>query len=151
MLVSPAYAQASGAGGGDVFVSLLPLVLIFIVFYFLLIRPQQQKMKQHKAMLEALKKGDQVLTGGGIVGKVTRVDPDGMVMVEIAQGVQVKVLKGTISDVMSKPAPAANANAAAAGSGQPTGGAGQASGNAAPTPGASEPASAGFLSRLFKR
>lgn len=144
MLVSPAYAQASGAGGGDVFVSLLPLVLIFIVFYFLLIRPQQQKMKQHKAMLEALKKGDQVLTGGGIVGKVTRVDPDGMVMVEIAQGVQVKVVKGTISDVMTKPAPAANANAAAAGPGQPSGG-------AAPAPGPGEAASGGFLSRLFKR
>lgn len=144
MLVSPAYAQASGAGGGDVFVSLLPLVLIFIVFYFLLIRPQQQKMKQHKAMLEALKKGDQVLTGGGIVGKVTRVDPDGMVMVEIAQGVQVKVVKGTISDVVTKPAPAANANAAAAGPGQPSGG-------AAPAPGPGEAASGGFLSRLFKR
>lgn len=144
MLVSPAYAQASGAGGGDVFVSLLPLVLIFIVFYFLLIRPQQQKMKQHKAMLEALKKGDQVLTGGGIVGKVTRVDPDGMVMVEIAQGVQVKVVKGTISDVMTKPAPAANANAAAAGPDQPSGG-------AAPAPGPGEAASGGFLSRLFKR
>jgi len=132
MLVSPAYAQASGAGGGDVFVSLMPLVLIFIVFYFLLIRPQQQKMKQHKAMLEALKKGDQVLTGGGILGKVTRIDPDGMVMVEIAQGVQVKVVKGTISDVLTKPAPAANENA-----GAPSGSAG--------------PGAGGFLSRFFKR
>jgi preprotein translocase subunit YajC len=131
MLVSPAYAQGSGAAGGDVFVSLLPLVLIFIVFYFLLIRPQQQKMKQHRSMLEALKKGDQVLTGGGIVGKVTRVDADGMVMVEIAQGVQVKVAKGTISDLLNKPAPAANENAgAAAGSGG---------------------AGGGLLSRLFKR
>lgn len=128
MLVSPAYAQASGAGGGDVFVSLMPLVLIFIVFYFLLIRPQQQKMKQHRAMLDALKKGDQVLTGGGIVGKVTRVDPDGMVMVEIAQGVQVKIAKGTISDVLTKPAPAANESA-----------------------GAPSSAMGGFLSRLFKR
>jgi preprotein translocase subunit YajC len=132
MLVSPAYAQASGAGGGDVFVSLLPLVLIFIVFYFLLIRPQQQKMKQHKAMLDALKKGDQVLTGGGILGKVTRVDPDGMVMVEIAQGVQVKVVKSTISDVLTKPAPAANENA-----GAPSG--------------ATGPGVGGLLSRLFKR
>ncbi len=130
MLVSPAYAQASGAGGGDVFVSLLPLVLIFIVFYFLLIRPQQQKMKQHRAMLEALKKGDQVVTGGGIVGKITRVDADGMVMVEIAPNVQVKIVKGTITDVLNKPAPAANENA----------------GTAAAAPGAG-----GFLSRLFKR
>lgn len=130
MLVSPAYAQASGAAGGDVFVSLLPLVLIFIVFYFLLIRPQQQKMKQHKAMLDALKKGDQVLTGGGIVGKVTRVDADGMVMVEIAQGVQVKVAKGTISDLLTKPVPTANENAGAPASGA---------------------AGGGFLSRLFKR
>ncbi|MDW8369313.1 MAG: preprotein translocase subunit YajC [Geminicoccaceae bacterium] len=134
-MISPAYAQAPGAGGGDVFVSLLPLVLIFIVFYFLLIRPQQQKMKQHRAMLEALKKGDQVLTGGGIVGKVTRVDPDGMVSVEIAQGVQVKVAKATISDVLTKPAPAANEN----------------SGAASP-PGAGQgPQAGGLLSKLFKR
>ncbi|MCS6778959.1 MAG: preprotein translocase subunit YajC [Geminicoccaceae bacterium] len=134
-MISPAYAQAPGAGGGDVFVSLLPLVLIFIVFYFLLIRPQQQKMKQHRAMLEALKKGDQVLTGGGIVGKVTRVDPDGMVSVEIAQGVQVKVAKATISDVLTKPAPAANEN----------------SGAASPPGSGQAPQSGGFLSKLFKR
>ncbi|MCS6879383.1 MAG: preprotein translocase subunit YajC [Geminicoccaceae bacterium] len=129
-MISPAFAQAQGAGGGDVFVSLLPLVLIFIVFYFLLIRPQQQKMKQHRAMLDALKKGDQVLTGGGIFGKVTRIDPDGTVMVEIAQGVVVKVAKGTISDVLTKPAPAAPEGAA---------------------PSGPQPGSGGLLSRFFKR
>lgn len=130
MLISPAYAQATGAQGGDLFVSLMPLVLIFVVFYFLLIRPQQQKMKQHRQMIEALKKGDQVMTAGGIVGRVVRVDPDGMAMVEIAPNVQVKVAKGTISDVLNKPVPTpSNQNA-------PTG----------PRTGAG-----GFLDKLFKR
>ena len=75
MLISPAYAQAAApAAGGDMFMSLLPLVLMFAVFYFLLIRPQQSKMKQHRAMIENLKKGDQIVTAGGIVGKIARVE-----------------------------------------------------------------------------
>lgn len=117
MLISPAYAQAPGAPGGDLFVSLLPLILIFVVFYFLLIRPQQQKMKAHRQMVENIKKGDQVLTAGGIVGKVNRVEAEGMVIVEIAQGVQVKVARGTISDVLNKPAPGSNDNASQASGG----------------------------------
>ena len=115
MLISPAYAQAAGGQGGDLFVSLMPLVLIFVVFYFLLIRPQQTKMKQHRQLIESIKKGDQVLTGGGIVGRVTRVEADGMAMVEIAQGVQVKVARSTITDVLNKPQPAANQNASGLG------------------------------------
>ncbi len=110
MLISPAYAQAAGGQGGDLFVSLMPLVLIFVVFYFLLIRPQQTKMKQHRQLIESIKKGDQVLTGGGIIGRVTRVEADGMAMVEIAQGVQVKVARSTITDVLNKPQPASNQN-----------------------------------------
>ena len=77
MLISPAYAQAAApaaGGGGDIIMSLLPLVLIFAVFYFLMIRPQQNKMKQHREMIENIKKGDQIVTAGGIVGKVVRVD-----------------------------------------------------------------------------
>ena len=75
MLISPAYAQAAApAAGGDMLMSLAPLLLIFVVFYFLLIRPQQTKLKQHRAMIENLKKGDQIVTAGGMVGKVMRVD-----------------------------------------------------------------------------
>ena len=114
MLISPAYAQAGGAaGGGDFFVSLMPLILIFVVFYFLLIRPQQQKVKLHRQMIENLKKGDQVVTAGGILGKITRVDAgETTVQVEIAPNVQVKVARHTISEVVGKPAPATNDNRA---------------------------------------
>lgn len=101
MLISEAYAQAAG-GTTDMLTSLLPLVLIFVVFYFLLIRPQQKKMKEHKAMIEAVRRGDVVTTSGGIVGKVTKVQEDGLVQIEIAEGVKVKVVKGTISEVRSK-------------------------------------------------
>lgn len=111
MLISPAYAQAApGAGGGDLFVSLLPLLLIFVVFYFLLIRPQQQKAKTHRQMIEGVKKGDQILTGGGIIGRVTRVEADTTILVEIAPNVVVKVERGTIAGLITKPAPASNEN-----------------------------------------
>ena len=125
MLISPAHAQAAGpAGGGDMFMSLLPLVLIFVVFYFLLIRPQQAKMKQHRDMIENLKKGDQIVTAGGIIGKITRVDAgEGMLQVEIAPNVQVKVARGTVADLLGKPVPAASnenrTTAAASGGGGP--------------------------------
>jgi preprotein translocase subunit YajC len=101
MLISEAYAQATG-GTTDMLTSLLPLVLIFVVFYFLLIRPQQKKMKDHKAMIEAVRRGDIVTTAGGIIGKVLKVQDDGIVQVEIAEGVKVKVLKGTIGEVRAK-------------------------------------------------
>ena len=107
MFATPAYAQAAGAGAGSAFASFIPLILIFAIMYFLLIRPQQKKLKEHKAMVEALRRGDQVVTQGGIVGKVTKVQEDGMVEVEIAEGVKVKVIKGTISQVMNKTEPAA--------------------------------------------
>lgn len=101
MLISEAYAQAGG-GTTDMLTSLLPLVLIFVVFYFLLIRPQQKKMKEHKAMIEAVRRGDVVTTSGGIIGKVAKVQEDGIVQLEIAEGVKVKVVKGTISEVRAK-------------------------------------------------
>ncbi len=102
MFISPAYAQAAGAasGGSTAFLfQMAPLVLIFGIFYFLMIRPQQTAMKAHKAKIAAVKKGDSVVTGGGLVGKVTRVD-DEQVEIEIASGVKVKAIKGTLSDVM---------------------------------------------------
>ncbi len=102
MFVSPAYAQAAGGGGGDMLVSFLPLILIFVVFWFFLIRPQQQKMKQHRELVAGLKRGDQVVTGGGLMGRVTKELDDNTVQVEIAEGVRVKVVRGTITDVVSK-------------------------------------------------
>ncbi|MEG3617913.1 preprotein translocase subunit YajC [Magnetovibrio sp. PR-2] len=103
MLISEAYAQAAGgAGGGDLFAQLMPLVLIFVVFYFLLIRPQQQRMKKHKEMLGTLRRGDKVVTGGGIVAKVTKVREDNDVELEIADGVKITVVRDTIATVEAK-------------------------------------------------
>lgn len=107
MFATPAFAQAAGAGAGSAFASFIPLILIFAIMYFLLIRPQQKKMKEHKAMVEALRRGDQILTQGGIVGKVTKVQEDGLLEVEIAEGVKVKIMRHTIVQVMSKTEPAA--------------------------------------------
>jgi preprotein translocase subunit YajC len=106
MLISPAYAQAAGGGGDGAFLQLLPLVLIFVVFYFLLIRPQQKKMKMHRGMVSALKRGDKVVTGGGLYGTVTKVISDHELQVELAEGVRVKVVRSTIQEVLSKPEPA---------------------------------------------
>ena len=104
MFVTPAYAQA--AGGGDVFTSLvIPMFLIFGIMYFLLIRPQQKKLKEHQAMIEALRRGDSVVTAGGIVGKVVKVI-DEEIELEVAKGVNIRVVKATISQVRSKTEPA---------------------------------------------
>jgi len=84
----------------------LPLILIFAIMWFLLIRPQQKKMKEHKAMIEALRRGDQVVTQGGVIGKVAKVKDDDEIEVEIAQGVKVRVVKSTVSQVLSKTEPA---------------------------------------------
>lgn len=104
MLISPAYAQGIGGGLGGIG-GLLPLVLIFVVFYFLLIRPQQKKVRSHRDMVGAVRRGDSVVTGGGIIGKVTKVIDDDRLQVEIADGVRVQVAKGTISDVVSRGQP----------------------------------------------
>ena len=118
MLISPAYAQAAGAPANDIFVSMMPLLLIFVVFYFLLIRPQQSRAKAHQQMVDNLKRGDQVVTGGGIFGKVTRVEAgEATVIVEIAPNTQVKVARSTITEVIGKPQPATNDNKAVAAGG----------------------------------
>ncbi|MSP19931.1 MAG: preprotein translocase subunit YajC [Alphaproteobacteria bacterium] len=106
MFVTPAYAQAQGATGVESLSYFLPIILIMIVFYFLLFRPQQKKAKEHKDMVEAVKRGDQVITAGGIVGKVIKVGEEGRITVEIAPNVKVEVLRGTLADVLSKPVPA---------------------------------------------
>jgi preprotein translocase subunit YajC len=105
MFVTPAYAQATGGGGAGGLEAFLPLILIFVVFYFLLIRPQQKKMKDHKVMLGAIRRGDKVVTGGGIVGTVTKVIDDHEVVVEIADEVKVRVQRHLISSVLAKTEP----------------------------------------------
>jgi preprotein translocase subunit YajC len=107
MWISTAYAQGSGMFDQNALIQFLPLILIFVVFYFLLIRPQQRKTKDHKTMLDALRRGDRVVTGGGIIGTVARVENPEEVTVDIADGVRVRVLRSTISSVLAKPDPVA--------------------------------------------
>ena len=103
MLISEAWAQAGGgAGGGDFLVQLFPLILIFVVFYFLLIRPQQAKVKAQREMLSGVKRGDRVVTGGGIIGLVTKVISDNEIQVELAEGVRVRIIKQTITDIVAR-------------------------------------------------
>jgi len=102
LLPASAFAQAAPAEGSPI-ASLIPLLLIFCVFYFLLIRPQQKRFKEHQTMITELKKGDDVVTSGGILGKITKLDDDAHVIVQIAQGVEVKVVKSTISSLSVKP------------------------------------------------
>ena len=99
-LISDAYAQVGGEAGGSLF-SLLPLGVIFVLFYFLLIRPQQKRAKQHKEMVAALSKGEEVVTNGGLLGKVIEVD-DNFITVEISSGLNVKVQRQAVSQVMPK-------------------------------------------------
>jgi preprotein translocase subunit YajC len=106
MFISPAYAQAAGESG-SAFGAFVPLILIFVIFYFLLIRPQQKKVTKHKAMLEAVRRGDRIVNNGGIVGLVTKILPDERaLMVEIAENVKVKIMLDMVSSVMSKTEPA---------------------------------------------
>ncbi|GGE22849.1 preprotein translocase subunit YajC [Primorskyibacter flagellatus] len=91
---------------GGAIAQFLPLILIFAIMYFLLIRPQQKKLKDHQAMVNAVRRGDLVVTQGGIIGKVVKVREDGEVEVEIAEGVKVRVIKSTLADVKSKTEPA---------------------------------------------
>ncbi|MFQ6552786.1 preprotein translocase subunit YajC [Aestuariibius insulae] len=91
---------------GGAFAQFVPLILIFAIMYFLIIRPQQKKLKDHQAMVEALRRGDQVVTQGGLIGKVQKVKDDGEIEVEISSGVTVRVVKATIAQVLNKTEPA---------------------------------------------
>ena len=92
--------------GGGALAQFIPLILIFAIMYFLLIRPQQKKLKAHQAMVQALRRGDQVVTQGGVIGKVSKVKEDDEIELEIATGVKVRVIKTTIAQVLSKTEPA---------------------------------------------
>ena len=115
LLISQAYAQGQGGfldSGG--IIQLMPIAAIVVVFYFMLIRPQQKKAKQHRELLGQLRRGDRVVTGGGIIGTVSKVVNDAELQVEIAEGVRVRVLRATVTDVLAKtePRPADEADAA---------------------------------------
>ncbi|MDO5529487.1 MAG: preprotein translocase subunit YajC [Paracoccus sp. (in: a-proteobacteria)] len=102
MFVTPAYAQA--AGGGDFIGSfLVPMALLFIIMYFLILRPQQKRLRQHREMVDGLKRGDEIVTQGGLIGKITDVK-DAEVTVEIAQGVKVRVVRATVAQNVNKTA-----------------------------------------------
>lgn len=133
MLISPAYAQGFGGAEGAMIMQILPILLIFAVFYFLLIRPQQRKVREHKEMVSALRRGDRVVTAGGIIGSVAKVVNDAEVLVEIAEGVRVRVVRAQISEVVSKTTPAGTAA-------PPPPAANKADNDSEPTPTAAPPA-----------
>ena len=108
MLISPAYAQGMGLGGDNMLVSLLPFILIFVIMYFLILRPQQKRVKMHQEMVKNLRRGDTVVTSGGLIGKVAKVD-DSEIQVELAEGVRVRVVRGSISEVRAKGEPVKDA------------------------------------------
>jgi preprotein translocase subunit YajC len=107
MFISPAYAQAPGGGGmGEIVNLLIPMLMVFVIFYFFMIRPQQQRMKQHRAAVDAIRRGDTVVTSGGIVGKVTKVaEGAAEIEVEIADNTRVRVIKNTVAEVRTKGEP----------------------------------------------
>ena len=107
MLITPAYAQAAGGDTSGMLVQLAPLALIFVVFYFLLIRPQQTKAKQHRTMLDALRRGDRIVTGGGLIGTVAKIVSNDEVQIDLAENMRVRVVRSTIAQVMAKPEPVA--------------------------------------------
>lgn len=106
MIITPAYAQAAGGGSGDIFLQLLPFILIFVIMWFLIIRPQQKRVKAHQELVKNLRRGDTVITNGGITGKISKVVDDNEIEVEIAEGVRVRVIRGMVADVRAKGEPA---------------------------------------------
>jgi preprotein translocase subunit YajC len=105
MLITPAYAQVPGLGGDTMLVSLLPFILIFVIMYFLILRPQQKRVKQHQEMVKNIRRGDTVVTSGGLLGKVTKVVDDDQVEIEIGEDVRVRQLRQMIAEVRAKGEP----------------------------------------------
>ena len=106
MLVTEAYAQTGAVGGGaDMLIQFLPFVLIFVIMYFLILRPQRQKQQRHKEMIANVRRGDTIVTTGGLIGKVVKVVDEGEVQVELAEGVKVRVVRGMIAEVRAKGEP----------------------------------------------
>ena len=107
LLITPAYAQAAGtASGMETMIQFVPFVLIFVIMWFLIIRPQQRRAREHQTMIGAVRRGDTVVSSGGIVGKVTKANEgDGEIEIEIADGIRVKLVRGMIAEVRTKGEP----------------------------------------------
>jgi preprotein translocase subunit YajC len=106
MFISPAFAQgAPAAGGSDLILSLMPFVLIFIIMYFLILRPQQKRVKMHQEMIKNLRRGDTVVTSGGLIGKITKVVDDEEVEIQLADGFRVRQIRAMVQDVRTKGEP----------------------------------------------
>ena len=106
MLITPAYAQAAAGGDANsMLMSLLPFALIFVIMYFLILRPQQKKVRDHAELVKNIRRGDTVVTSGGLVGKVTKVVDDDQIEVEIAENVRVRQVRAMVSDVRAKGEP----------------------------------------------
>jgi preprotein translocase subunit YajC len=113
MLITPAFAQGGSLGGDNMLVSLLPFVLIFVIMYFLILRPQQKRVKAHAEMVKNVRRGDTVVTSGGLVGKVTKVIDDDQIEVEVASDVRVRQMRSMIADVRAKGEPVKEESAGA--------------------------------------
>jgi preprotein translocase subunit YajC len=105
MFVTPAYAQTGAGGGADLLVQFLPFILIFVIMYFLIIRPQRQRAKAHQELIANVRRGDTIVTSGGLIGRVAKVVDEGELQVELAEGVRVRVLRGSVSEVRAKGEP----------------------------------------------
>ncbi len=107
MFITPAFAQGASPFGGEggMLVSLLPFVLIFVIMYFLILRPQQKRVRQHQDMVKNVRRGDTVVTNGGLVGKVTKVIDDDQIEIEIASDVRIRQMRGMLTDVRAKGEP----------------------------------------------
>ena len=105
MLTSPAFAQFGESGSNDMLMSLLPFLLIFVIMYFLILRPQQRKVKQHQEMVKNVRRGDTVITSGGLIAKVTKVVDEDKIEIELADGVRAMQMRQMVSDVRAKGEP----------------------------------------------
>ena len=106
MFVTPAFAQSTGAaGGGDLLMSLLPFVAIFAVMYFLILRPQRQRQKEHQELVKALRRGDTVVTAGGLIGRVSKVVDDHELQIELSEGFKVRLARSMVTEVRAKGEP----------------------------------------------
>jgi preprotein translocase subunit YajC len=112
MFITPAFAQGGLAGGSDMLFQVAPFILIFVIMYFLILRPQQKRAKDHQALVAQLRRGDTVVTSGGLVGKITKVVDDNEVEVQIAEGVRVRQLRQMVTEVRAKGEPAKDDSAA---------------------------------------
>jgi preprotein translocase subunit YajC len=105
MFITPAYAQAGATGGNDMLIQLLPFVAIFVIMYFLILRPQQKRVKSHSEMVNNLRRGDTVVTNGGLIGKITKVLDNHEVEIQIAEGVKIRQVKQMVTEVRAKGEP----------------------------------------------